>query len=169
MSSAWCKSDSMEISTNGTTGCFFGMTEGGTATVNTVCYEVMLGTFLWNELWFKFNLPRFQQNAANAQTTCKVSGQCFQADPLLVVEKSPDLLPPDLAGCCYYLWSYVKRKIQETHPVNIDEAKQPIMGYIQRIPMEILKRVTPSFPSRLQECTKQHSGHLHDISFKQQW
>jgi len=34
--------------------------------------------------------------------------------------------------------------------------------------MEILKRVTPSFPSRLQECTKRHSGHLHDISFKQQ-
>jgi hypothetical protein len=59
---------------------------------------------------------------------CKVSGQCFQADPLLVLETSPDLLPPDLAGCCYYLWSYVKHKIQETHPVNIDEVKQLIMG-----------------------------------------
>jgi len=100
---------------------------------------------------------------------CKFSGQCFQADPLLILETSSDLLPPDLAGCCYFLQGYIKSKIHETRPVNIDEAKQPIMEWIQRIPMEILQQVTPSSPSWLQECTERHGGHLHDVSFKQQW
>jgi len=59
--------------------------------------------------------------------SCKFSGQCFQVDPLLIFETSSDLLPPDLAGCCYFLWGYIKSKIHETRPVNIDEAKQPIM------------------------------------------
>jgi hypothetical protein len=99
---------------------------------------------------------------------CKFSGR-FQADPLLVLETSPDLLPPDLAGCCYFHWGYVKSKIHETRPVNIDGAKQPITEWIQRIPMEILKSVTPSLPRWLQECTERHSCHLHDVSFKQQW
>lgn len=140
-----------EISINGTTGCFFGMAERRTATVNAVCYKVMLGTFLWNELHFKFGLLGFQRNAANAHTTCKFSGQCFQADLLLILETSPNLLPPDLAWCCYFLWGYIKSKIHETCPVNINEAKQPIMEWIQRISTEILKHVTPSFPLQLQE------------------
>lgn len=84
MSSAWCKSDSMVWN-------FY-----STVTVNAVCYKVMLGTFLWNELRFKseicYGSNKMQLMITQHRFPGKFSGQCFQTDPLLVLETSPDLL-----------------------------------------------------------------------------
>jgi len=42
-----------------------------------------------------------------------------------------------------------------------------MLGYIQGIPDGMLHRVMTAFPSRLQQCTEQHGGHLQSVVFKQ--
>ena len=68
---------------------------------------------------------------------------------------SPDLAVPD-----YFHWGYVKCEVYETYPANITDLKQRILECIQEIPKEILHCVTTALPSRLQECTEWHGGHL---------
>jgi hypothetical protein len=75
----------------------------------------------------------------------------------------PDIFTPD-----YFLWSYVKSKVYETCPSNIDDLKQRILERIQGIPNEVL-RVMASMPSQLQKCDDQHGGHLEGVIFKQSY
>jgi hypothetical protein len=79
----------------------------------------------------------------------------------MVSDSSPHLAVPD-----YFLWGYVKSKVYETCPANIDDLKQRIRECTQGIPKEML-RVTTAMPSRLQECIERHGGHLQSVIFKQ--
>jgi hypothetical protein len=56
---------------------------------------------------------------------CKSSGQCFQADSFLISGTSPGspTHSPDIAVPDYFLWGYVKSKVYETCPANIDDLK----------------------------------------------
>ena len=73
----------------------------------------------------------------------------------------------DIAVTDYFLWGYVKSKVYETRPVNIDYLKRRILECIQRISKEMLKRVITAFPLRLQECTERHGGHLQSVIIRQ--
>jgi hypothetical protein len=163
---AWCA-----ISSNGITGpCFFENAEGRTVqsmwSGTKSCWENVC------EMSPVFNLICYGSTGMVQMFTqhrfpCKLSGQCFQAGSLLVLETSPSPLGPDLAERVYFLWGYVQSKVYKTRPANSDYIKQLILECIQSILKDILKRVMPSFPSRLQECTEKHGGHLHGVFFKQ--
>jgi hypothetical protein len=56
--------------------------------------------------------------------------------------RSPDLPIPD-----HILCGYVKSKVYETRPANIDNPKQRIRDCIQGIFKEMLQRVVIAFPS----------------------
>jgi hypothetical protein len=90
---------------------------------------------------------------------------CFRADSFLVSGTSPG--PPASLTlqyqAIYFLWGYVKSKVYETPPANIDDLKSRILECIQRIPKEMLQRVMTAFPSRLQECIERHGGHLQSV------
>ena len=58
----------------------------------------------------------------------------------------PDLSVPD-----YFLWVYIKSKVYETCPANIDDLKLQFPECIQGIPKEMLQCVMTAFPFRLQE------------------
>jgi hypothetical protein len=60
----------------------------------------------------------------------------------------------------------VASKVYETRPTNVADLQQQILVCIQDIPEEMLQRVMRSFPSRLQQCTEQHGGHLQSVVFK---
>lgn len=59
-----------------------------------------------------------------------------------LASRSPDLPIPD-----HILCSYVKSKVYETRPANIDNPKQRIRDCIQGIFKEMLQRVVIAFPS----------------------
>jgi len=54
---------------------------------------------------------------------------------------------PNIAVPYYFLWRYVKSKVYETRPANVDDFKHRVLGCIQRIPKEMLQRVITAFPS----------------------
>jgi hypothetical protein len=125
-----------------------------TVTVNAERYQVMLETFLRNDLRPRqFNLMWFQQDGASAHTaqiSMKVLRTMFPGTlisrfaDITWLARSPDLAVPD-----YFLWGYVKSKECETCPANIDYLKQWIREFIQGIPKEML-RVMTVFLSRLE-------------------
>lgn len=108
----WCS-----ISSHGITGPHFFKNEGGhTVTVDTEWYKVILETFLQNGLHpCQVDLVCFQQDGATAhmaQTQCKFSVQCFQADSYLVLEHITWLTrSPDHAVLDYFLSGYEKSKV----------------------------------------------------------
>jgi hypothetical protein len=110
----------------------------------------MLVTFLQNELhpcyldslWFQQDVA----SAHTAQISMAVLRMMFPDRPISHFgdiswpAHSPDLVVPD-----YFLWSYIKRKVYEIHPANIDDLKWQIQKHIQGIPKEMLQCVI--FPS----------------------
>jgi hypothetical protein len=58
------------------------------------------------------------------------------------------------------------QKLQATSPPNTDDLRQQMWECMQRNPMEMFHAMK-DFPSRLQECTEQHRGHLQSVTFKQ--
>lgn len=96
---------------------------------------------------------KMEQLLTQHKLPCKSSGQCFQVDSFLISGKSPGSPTslPDLAVPDYFLWDYVKNKVYETRPANIDDLKQQILECVQGIPKALL-RVIKAFPSQLQEC-----------------
>lgn len=72
---------------------------------------------------------------------CKFSGQCFEADSLLVL----GTLPGPHALRVSFLWDYVKSKVYETRLANTNDVTAS-SGVYSKIPMEMLKHVMTSFP-----------------------
>lgn len=73
----------------------------------------------------------------------------------------PYLAEPD----CFF-WSYIKSKVYETSPANINGLKQRIQEFIQGFPKKMLKCVVTAFPWWLQECNEWHGGHQQSLIFK---
>jgi hypothetical protein len=72
---------------------------------------------------------------------------------------------PDLAIPGYFLWGYIKSKIYETCPSNIDDLQRQIWEKMQGNPMEML-HATTDFLSQMQERTEKHCGHLQSVISK---
>ena len=165
----WCA-----ISSHGVIGpYFFENSDGSTVTVNAERYKIMLETFLQNELRSRqLDFLWFQQDGATAHTARTSMTVLRTMFPGRLISRFGDITwparSPDLAVPDYFLWGYVKSKVYETRPANIDDLKQRIRECTQGIPKEMLQRVMTAFPSRLQECIERHGGHLQSVIFKQQ-
>ena len=103
--------------------------------------KICCGSNMMEQLLIQHKLP------------CKSSGQCFQADSFLISGTSPGWTTrsPDLAVPNYFLWGYIKSKVHETRPANIDDLKQQILECIEGI-HKAMPRVMTSFPSQMQKC-----------------
>ena len=55
---------------------------------------------------------------------------------------------PDLNTCDFYLWGYLKSKVYNTLPKNLDELKSNIEREIKSITRDDLKRVFLNFEKR---------------------
>ena len=62
--------------------------------------------------------------------------------------RSPDLTPPD-----FYLWSAMKNKIYCSNPRTINELKETITNYIQKVDDTLLKDVFRNMMTRATRCT----------------
>jgi hypothetical protein len=74
---------------------------------------------------------------------------------------------PDLNACDYFLWRYLKSKVNERKPMTTEDLKQNIREEVAAIPPTMLQRVTQNFQKRLLgECVDNNGRHLTDTIFK---
>ena len=72
--------------------------------------------------------------------------------------RSPDLTPPD-----FYLWGAMKNKIYCNNPRTINELKETITDYIQKVDNTVLKEVFRNMMTRATRCTEAGGGHFQHL------
>jgi hypothetical protein len=70
---------------------------------------------------------------------------------------------PDLTACDFFLWGYLKHKVFETCPQDLDTLKQRIVEEINAIQAATLSRVMENVVTRVCECIKWDGQHLSGI------
>lgn len=73
--------------------------------------------------------------------------------------RSPDLTPLD-----YFLWGYVKSKVYETEPLNLQDLEDRIRNAFATITPEMLQNVRRSLEERLEECIDADGGHFEHLT-----
>jgi len=115
------------------------------------------------EMWF-------QQDGATAHTARASMTLVRQMFPQHVVSRfgkvpwSPR--SPDLSGCDFFLWGYLKSKVYVRKPRTIDDLKVSIREEIATVPQEALVNVMQNFEERLRTCVRQQGRHLSDTIFR---
>jgi len=69
--------------------------------------------------------------------------------------RSPDLTPPD-----YFLWGYLKGRVYQNKPRNIDTLKANITEEIQAVTADVLARTFQNMARRVQSCLDAKGGHF---------
>lgn len=67
---------------------------------------------------------------------------------------------PDLNPCDYFLWGYLKDRVYENNPTNIDELEAAIQQEISRIPQVMIDRAINDLPKRLELLLHIQGGHV---------
>ena len=159
------------ISKHGIIGPFwFEDEQERSVTVNTHRYIEVLRKF-WTTLGRRARLIRteqwFQQDGATPHTSNQTLTWLRQRFQERLISRrcdsewaphSPDLNPPD-----FYLWGYLKDHVYENNPQTIMDLKAAITARIREIPGAECVRVVNNFARRIQECLRQHGGHLEHI------
>ncbi|XP_025266325.1 uncharacterized protein LOC105254594 isoform X2 [Camponotus floridanus] len=145
----------MGVSKWGVIGPFF---FGGM--VNGERYRELLTNFVRRELTKKKKLSRtwFQQDGAPCHTaneTMTVLRKMF-GNRLISRTASLSWPPrsPDLSVCDFFLWGYLKSRVYETKPKDLEELKTEIRRHAAAIPKSMLEKVYDSFVKRLENCVK---------------
>ena len=131
----------------------------------------MLTTFLIPELRRRRRLSRtwFQQDGATCHTaaaTLKLLKEAFgtrilsRSSNFAWPPRSPDLTPPD-----FFLWGYLKSRVYETRPRDLEELKTRIREEFSKISTATLKKVYQNFVKRLKDCLAQKGRHLKDVIY----
>ncbi len=125
----------------------------------------MLRDWLWPKLLQTYGYWDFyfQQDGAPAYTAKTVQnwlkskfGQRFVTKEMWP-PRSPDLNP-----CDFYLWGYLRSKIDSPKPQNIDDLKVNIEREIRSIKPEVLISTFQNLEKRLKKVIDVNGGHIED-------
>jgi hypothetical protein len=97
----------------------------------------------------------FQQDN-NPMHTSGLERLFFSERGIRVLEwpsRFPDLNPIE------HLWAYMKRRLAELAPKNIDQLKSFLIEIWYTIPQEFLQKLIASMPKRCEEVIKARGGH----------
>lgn len=142
-----------------------------TETINKERYIEMINEFL---LPFLRRLRRvrrtwFQQDGATCHTAKETIAVLKKAFGNRILSRntnfawpprSPDLTAPD-----FFLWGFLKSRVYNTRPRNLEELKTRISEEISQIDTPMLEKVFKNFEKRLKDCVSQNGGHLNEIIF----
>lgn len=67
---------------------------------------------------------------------------------------------PDAAPCDYFLWGYLKRKLNETKPRSIAGLKRAIAETLQKVPQDMIDRALCAWPKRCREVYYARGYHI---------
>ena len=72
---------------------------------------------------------------------------------------------PDLTPCDYFLWGYLKNKVFETPPRNIQDLRERIqreVAILQQNP-DVVRRAVDDMRRRCSVCVQRDGGHVEGI------
>ncbi len=132
-------------------------------TVNQYNYLDMLKNFFWpKHLRTKdYKKYYFQQDGATAHTANSVQDWLSSkfSDRFLDKNRWP-ARSPDLNPCDYFLWGYLKSKVYNPLPKNLDDLKANIEREVKNIKSDILASTILNFKKRCLLITKTDGGHI---------
>ena len=64
---------------------------------------------------------------------------------------------PDL-NCIENLWSWLNRQIANEEPHSIDQLREIVTKHMSNVPIEMIRNLIESMPSRIDECLKNLGG-----------
>jgi len=67
---------------------------------------------------------------------------------------------PDITACDFFLWGYLKSKVYETKPENMEDLKGRISQCCQNISEDLITRVLKCFQIRLETLTQNNGSYI---------
>lgn len=67
---------------------------------------------------------------------------------------------PDCAPCDYFLWGYLKAKLNEHKPSTVEGLKKAIAEELRKIPQEMINRALRAWPKRCLQVFHARGGHI---------
>ena len=148
---------------------FFVNAVGETCTVNSAHYRNMIETFFAPEIEDRGDLW-FQQDGATAHTAEVSMTVLRNLFPGRLISRFGDVpwppRSPDLTAPDFFLWGYLKHKVFETRPRNLEELRNQIREAVKGVEPVTLRKVMMDFQRRIQQCIQNDGAHLKDIVFK---
>ena len=150
---------------------FFEDESGVTVTVNSDRYCEMIDNHVVPELKTRraYRSIIFQQDGATPQISNKTRDFLRRHFGERVIslrfETEWPSHSPDLNGCDFWLWGYLKANVYHPQPRTLQELKERIRTAIRSIPMEMLEAVMCNFEARSNMClgnNGEHFEHLND-------
>lgn len=140
-------------------------------TVTGESYLEMLGDYLIPELHYQGIDPSqifFQQDGAPPHFKCDVRAWLDDNFPQWIGRAGPFPWParsPDLTPLDFFLWGYVKHKVYETQPRDLDDLRTRIRDAFDGIRETpgMLKRVGESIVNRLRLCVSRNGAHIEHV------
>ncbi|XP_073979190.1 uncharacterized protein isoform X1 [Rhodnius prolixus] len=138
-------------------------------TVNGERYGEMLNLFLIPQLRRKRRLNRtwFQQDGATCHTAALTLALLKETFGIRLLSRSSDFAwppcSPDLTVPDFFLCGYLKSRVYETKPRDLEDLKSRIRAEFVKISASMLKKVFKNFVKRLEECKAQNGHHLKDV------
>ena len=130
-------------------------------TIKTAAYMDIFNTFVNQLDDEELSIGYFQQDGATSHTSHASMAEIksFFGDRViskgLWPPRSPDLKPPD-----YFLWGYLKGRVYQNKPRNIDALKANITEEIQAVTADVLERTFQNMARRVQSCLDANGGHF---------
>ena len=131
--------------------------------VNQYNYLSMLKNYFWPKLirTKESNLYYFQQDGATPHTANNVqTWLTTKFGSKFVNKKMWPPRSPDLNPCDYYLWGYLKSKVYNPLPKNLDELKENISNEVRKITKETLNSVFLNLEKRCNLIISAQGGHI---------
>lgn len=67
---------------------------------------------------------------------------------------------PDLAPCDFFLWGYLKKRLNRKKVTTIDGLKKAIRDELKKVPLDMINRALRSWPKRCRKVYYNKGGHL---------
>jgi len=140
-------------------------------TVNGEQYRQMINSFLLPELRHRRRLSRtvFQQDGATCHTATETLAILKKAFGTRLLSRSIDFAwpprSPDMTVPDFFLWGYLKSRVYQTRPQDLEDLKARIRQEIAAITPEMLIKVFKNFVQRLNNCVSHNGQHLKDVVF----
>jgi hypothetical protein len=132
------------------------------STVNEDKYHKMLVHFFWPKIVREdFRKYYFQQDGASPHRGKKVQKYLLSKFKEKFIDKKK--WPPrscDLNPCDYFLWPYLKSKVYNPLPNNLDDLKVNIENEIKKINPDMLKNTILNFSKRCDLVIEAKGGHI---------
>jgi len=132
------------------------------STVDQDSFSRMLKSFFWPKV-VRQNYKKFyfQQDGAKPHIANKVQNYLKSkfGDKFMDKNRWPPR-SPDLNPCDFYLWGYLKLRVYNPIPNNLDELKCNIERKIKQITQDELKRVFLNFENRCDLVIETKGGHI---------